>query len=302
MAIPDYQTIILPLLKFLADKKEHTRRSAIDHLSSVFSLTEEEKKELLPSGQQPIFDNRVGWARTYMKKAQLLETPKRGVMKITPRGLEALQKDLESINLEFLKQYPEFVEFKEVSKKEKVKVDILTETSSATPEELMESGYISVRQALAQELLDKVKSCSPSFFERLVVELLVNMGYGGSRQDAGKAIGKSGDGGIDGIINEDRLGLDNIYVQAKRWDEGIVGRPEIQNFVGALAGKKAKKGIFITTSRFSKSAWDYASQLEQKIVLIDGVQLTNYMIDFNVGVTKSAMYEIKKIDFDYFSD
>jgi len=303
MAIPDYESIILPLLKYIADGKEHSKREATDGLAKIFLLSDAERKELLPSGQQAVFDNRVGWARTYLKKAGLLESTKWGYFKITQRGLNVLQKQPPKIDVEFLKQFSEFVEFKKITKKKKMEVKGQAEfTTIQTPEELLETGYNMIRQELIQELLNKTKGCSPDFFERLVIELLINMGYGGSRQDAGKAIGKSGDGGIDGIINEDRLGLDNIYIQAKRWGEGVVGSPEIQKFVGALAGKKAKKGIFITTSTFSKNAIDYAASLENKVVLIGGEQLANLMIDFNVGVSKYGLYEIKKIDTDYFSE
>jgi restriction system protein len=303
MAIPDYESIILPLLKYIADGKEHSKREATDGLAKIFRLSDTERKELLPSGQQAVFDNRVGWARTYLKKAGLLESTKWGYFKITQRGLNVLQKQPPKIDVEFLKQFSEFAEFKKITKKKKMEVKGQAEfTTIQTPEELLETGYNMIRQELIQELLKKTKGCSPDFFERLVIELLINMGYGGSRQDAGKAIGKSGDGGIDGIINEDRLGLDNIYIQAKRWGEGVVGSPEIQKFVGALAGKKAKKGIFITTSTFSKNAIDYAASLENKVVLIGGEQLANLMIDFNVGVSKYGLYEIKKIDTDYFSE
>jgi restriction system protein len=297
MAIPDYQTMMLPLLKLAADEKEHFIHNAIDQLVRVFNLSEQERKELLPSGQQMIFDNRVGWARTYLKKAGLLESTKRGFFKITTAGLEALKQQPNEINVDFLKRYPGFVEFKETYKKDERE----TLDNTHTPEESLEYAYQRIKQDLAQELLNRIKSCSPEFFEKLVIELLLKMGYGGTIKDAGKAIGMSGDGGIDGIIKEDRLGLDIIYVQAKRW-EGSVGRPEIQKFAGALQGQRAKKGIFITTSFFSNDAKEYVSKIDNKIIIMDGEQLTQLMIDYNVGVSKTAEYEIKKIDSDYFEN
>lgn len=298
MAIPDFQTIMLPLLEFLSDRKEHSLREAIEYLADEFNLSDEERKELLPSGQQFTFDNRVGWARTYMKQAGLIETTKRAYFKISERGLQVLKEKPDAINVKYLERFPEFIEFR---KRRKVKKEEKTVSDESPPEELIESAYQSLRDDLAAELLQNVKNCSPSFFEKLVVDLLVKMGYGGTRKDAGQAVGKTGDGGIDGIIKEDRLGLDIVYIQAKRW-ENTVGRPEIQKFAGALQGMKAKKGIFITTSNFSKDAEKYVQDIESKIVLIDGETLANLMIDNNIGVSPSASYEIKKIDLDYFTE
>lgn len=304
MAIPDYQSIMLPLLKLLKDEKEHSLREVSEKLANVFNLSDDELKALLPSGQQAVFMNRVGWARTYLKKASLIESTKRSFFKISKRGIDVLKQSPSAINVKFLEQYPEFIEFKESSKKEK---NILSNneaeiTAQQTPEESLEYGYHKIRQNLAQELINRVKGCSPSFFEKLVVELLVKMGYGGSLHDAGKAIGKSGDEGIDGIIKEDRLGLDVIYIQAKRWDKGTVGRPEIQRFVGALHGQRAKKGIFITTSTFSNDAKDYVSKIDSKLVLIDGGELAQLMIDYGTGVSNVTSYDIKRIDSDYFEE
>jgi len=290
--IPDYQNIMLPLLKYMGDKKEHHIRDATEQLADEFNLAEDERKELLQSGQQTIFDNRVGWAKTYLKKAGLLESTRRGYFKITKRGLKVLEDRPNNIDIEYLKQYPEFIEFIKPPK-------IIFEEN--TPEELMEIGYQKLQYDLASELLHHIKKCSPIFFERLVVELLVRMGYGGSREDAGKAIGRIGDEGIDGIIKEDKLGLDIVYIQAKKW-ENLVSRSEIQKFAGALQGQKARKGIFITTSTFSKKAIEYVSKIDTKIILIDGTQLAKLMIENNVGVSKIASYEIKKIDLDYFME
>jgi len=231
MPIPDYQNIMLPLLKLARDKKEHLMREAIESISRTFNLTDTEKRELLPSGQQAIIDNRTGWARTYLKKAGLIESTRRGYFKITDRGLEVLKQNPPEINVKYLEQFPEFVEFKTLKRPKK--------RLPQTPLELIEDGYAKIRGDLAEELSKLVKASPPDFFERLVVKLLLKMGYGGSLREAGMAIGKSGDEGVDGIVKEDKLGLDNIYVQAKRW-EGTVGRPEIQKFVGALKGRKAK--------------------------------------------------------------
>ena len=298
MAIPDYQTIMLPLLQFAGDGKEHTLRETVEKLSDVFGLSAEEREVLLPSGQQTVFHNRVGWARTYMKKAMLLEAPRRSFFIISKRGKEVLASNPKRIDAEFLDQFAEFKEFKSLHY-EKTEVEL--PTTNDTPEEVLESAFLSLRQSLASDILQQIKSCQPRQFERMVVQLLVAMGYGGTLKDAGKAVGKSGDEGIDGIIKEDRLGLDIIYIQAKRW-EGTVSRPEIQKFAGALQGQRARKGIFITTSEFSKEAQEYVAKIDSKIVLIDGQQFAQFMIDHNLGVTPVANYEIKRIDSDYFSE
>ena len=299
--IPDYQSVMLPLLKYAGDKEEHHIRDAIERLADEFKLTEEERKELLPSGLQAIFNNRVGWAKTYLKKAGLLESPRRGYFRISDRGLNVLEKPPKEINVNYLEQYQEFIDFRGSSKPGESKLDGYLKYEDTTPEELIGIGHQKLQADLASELLDRIKDCSPSFFEKLVVELLVKMGYGGSRQDAGKAIGKSHDEGIDGIIKEDKLGLDIVYIQAKKW-ENPVSRPEIQKFAGALQGKRARKGIFITTSKFSKSSIDYVSMIESKIILIDGEQLTKLMIEHDVGVSTIASYIIKKMDSDYFME
>ena len=303
MPIPDYQSCMLPLLSFASDEQEHSLREAIENLAQHFALSEAEQSELLPSGQQFTFTNRVGWAVTYVKKAGLLAPTRRSYFKITSRGLEVLKENPSCINVKFLRRYKEFLDFQ--SKKSDDSKPIaalpLDESEEQTPEEAIETAYVRVRSDLASDLIQQIMACSPAFFERLVVDLLVKMGYGGSRKDAGRAVGKSGDGGIDGIINEDRLGLDVIYIQAKRW-EGNVSRPEIQKFVGALQGQRAKKGIFITTSDFTNEAVQYASMIDNKVVLINGETLATLMIDFNVGVSPVRAYEIKRIDSDYFTD
>lgn len=261
MPIPDYQSCMLPLLRFASDEQEHSLRDSIENLALHFSLSEAEQSELLPSGQQFTFTNRVGWAATYMKKAGLLAPTRRSHFKITPRGLEVLQENPSHINVKFLKRFSEFLDFQNKKSDDKTLTSIsVAESEEQTPEEAIESAYLRVRADLAGDLIQQIMACSPAFFERLVVDLLVKMGYGGSRKDAGKAVGKSNDGGIDGIINEDRLGLDVIYIQAKRW-EGVVGSPEIHKFAGALQGHHADKGIFITTSNFTKEAKQFVSQI-----------------------------------------
>lgn len=300
--IPGFQKFMLPLLKLASDKKEHSTNEALEQIALEFNLTEEQQNEMLPSGNQKVFSNRVFWAKSYLKMAGLIENTKRAHFKITERGLSTLKENLEEINIKYLKKFPDYLELSESWRKGNQGNDKEEEIQiPQTPEELLENSYQDIRKSLSQEILSKIKLCSPSFFEKLVVELLVKMGYGGSRSDAGKAIGKSGDEGIDGIIKEDRLGLDIIYIQAKRW-ENVVGRPEIQKFVGALAGQGAKKGIFITTSRFTNEAKDYIPRNETKIVLIDGGQLANLLIDHNLGVSIQVTYEIKKIDLDYFEE
>ena len=301
MAIPDFQSIMLPLMRLCADGKNHAISEATDALADQFSLTGDERKALLPSGVQEIFRNRVAWAKSHLKMAGLLEAPKRGVFKLSARGLEVLGENPPSINLKFLNQFPEYIEFRNTRREKTETNDDADTTSTGTPEEVLESSHEKIRDSLAVEILQKLKTCSPAFFERLVVEVIVKMGYGGTRQDAGRAIGKSGDGGIDGIIKEDKLGLDTIYIQAKRW-EGTVGRPEIQKFVGALTGLRARKGLFISTSTFTSDAVDYVSRVDMKVVLIDGETLAQLMIDHNVGVSTIATYELKKIDSDYFME
>ncbi|TRU10488.1 MAG: restriction endonuclease [Microcystis sp. Msp_OC_L_20101000_S702] len=306
MPIPDFQSIMLPLLKILADGKVYKYREIFEALVREFLVTEAERKEMLPSGQQEIFSNRVGWAKTYLKKAGLIESPQRATFVISEKGKEILSQNLDHIDTKFLRQFPEFQEFTRVNKQNEtitLESNLSTSDQEQNPEELLENSYQEIRQALATDLLFILRKLSPDAFEKLVVELLVKMGYGGSIRDAGKAVGKSGDQGIDGIIKEDRLGLDIIYIQAKRWaDNNAVGRPEIQKFVGALAGQGAKKGIFITTSYFTQEALEYAPRNEIKIVLIDGEELGQLMIDYNLGVSTKEIYEIKRIDHDYFGD
>lgn len=294
MAMPDFQQLMLPVLTIVGDGSEHQRQEIFENAARFFNLTHEERTHLLPSGKQYTFDNRAGWAITYLKKAGLLSSPSRGIIKITERGKEVLKSRPSEINKKFLEQFSEFRDFKKYQREKQPEP-----TSDLTPEEILENSSQELRNELSHELLERVKSCSPEFFERLVIDLLVAMGYGGSKSEAGQRVGKSGDGGIDGIIKEDKLGLDVVNIQAKRW-QNPVGRPEIQAFVGSLAGNRAKKGVFITTSKFTDGAIDYVSRIEQKVVLIDGEELSQLMIDHDIGVSEESRYIVKKIDLDYF--
>lgn len=301
MAIPDYQTVMLPLLEYLKDQREHNIREAIDFISSHFKLTEEEKKELLPSGQQPIIDNRVSWAKTYMLKAGLIESPKRGYIKITQRGLEFLSKKPNKIDVKFLEKFPEFLEFKTMRKEQsqnKSNIIEIEKEFKKTPDELMEEGFNLIQANLGQEILDKLRKSPSWFFEQVVLKLLSGMGYG-----EGKVTGKSGDGGIDGYIYQDKLGLDKILFQAKRFsEENPVSASMLRDFIGALATNDANKGVFITTSKFPKDAENIISRSPKPIRLIDAPKLVKLMIDFNIGVFVEKKYEIKKIDSDFFPE
>lgn len=311
MSIPDYQTLMLPLLTLAADGNEHRFRDAVEQLAGRFELSDDERATMLPSGTAPMFDNRVGWAKTYLKQAGLIDATQRGYFRITPRGTELLgTQPVQVDNAMLVEKYPEFRAFRSRRSESNgtLQPDLpmtspsqtpTPATLEATPEELFSQAYQRLRSNLEAEVLEQVKATTPAFFERLVIDLLVAMGYGGSRQDAGKAVGRSGDGGIDGIIKEDKLGLDVIYVQAKRW-EGTVGRPEIQKFAGALQGQRANKGVFITTSGFSREAHEYAGIIPSKIILVGGEQLAALMVDHNVGVSPVSRFEIKRVDSDYF--
>jgi restriction system protein len=284
----------------VSDGREHVTSNLIGHLADEFSLSAVDRNQLLPSGRQPTIDNRTAWAVTYLVEAVALERTGRGKIRITDRGRAILAESPTSIDYRFLMKFQEFQEFREASSTRSAVATPVT-PEAGTPEEQLEANYQTLRGSLAQDLLVRIKDCSPRFFEELVVDLLVAMGYGGSRKDAGQAVGQSGDGGIDGIIKEDRLGLDVVYIQAKRW-EASVGRPTIQAFSGSLDGFKAKKGVIITTSQFTDDAKEYAERIEKRIVLIDGQLLTQLMIDHGVGVTHVTSYEVKRIDLDYFPE
>lgn len=297
MSVPDFQSFFRPLLDLAADGREHSIQEARESISKAMALSEEDMNELLPSGTQRKFDNRVAWAKSYFVQAKVFESPRRGYFRITPRGQELHRQGHKRIDISILNQYPEFVEFH----KARVTKEEETEPSSETPEETLQKSYESIRSDLASQIVQRITNNSPHFFERLVVDLMVSMGYGGSRADAGRSIGGTGDEGIDGIIKEDRLGLDLVYLQAKRW-EGTVGRPEVQKFVGALHGKRAKKGVFITTGKFSDDAKKYVETIDPKVILIDGRMLAELMIDQGLGTTTTATYDVKRIDSDYFTE
>lgn len=305
MSIPTYEEIMLPLLRFIANGSTYDNRICEIELAKQFGLTDDEINQKLQSGKK-IFYDRLNWAKTYLRNAGLIEIPTRGKFKITQRGIDLLKENPEYIDAKFLLRYEEFREFIKRSKK-RFDVEVANTgdntIDSKTPQERMDEAYKEIRETLAQELLQKLLEVPFDKFEEIVLDLLINMGYGGSKQEAKKVTQKTGDEGIDGVINEDRLGLDRIYVQAKRWNGTAVGRPEIQKFVGALVGQGAKKGIFITTSSFTKEAMSYVEKNNDiKVILIDGMQLTEYMIDFNVGVSIQQNYEIKRIDSDYFEE
>ena len=296
--IPDYQTVMLPILRRLEAGQELSMADLVEQLSVEFQLTDEERQRMLPSGTSTYIGNRIGWARTYLKKAGLLDSPRRGFVQITDRGRKVLVEKPERVDTRFLTRFVEFREFHGQRREEDLEPQIAS-TPPSTPEEAFEGAYERLRQSVEADLLDRVKSLSPGFFEQLVVKLLVGMGYGGSIRDAGQAIGKSGDGGIDGIIKQDRLGLDAIYLQAKRW-EGVVGRPEIQKFAGALQGHRARKGVFITTSSFSKEAIEFVRMIDVKIVLIDGQTLASLMAEHSIGVSTVRNFPLLKVDPDFF--
>ncbi len=301
MTVPDFQSFFLPFLKLLSDGKEHSIRDMYDILADQLELSESDRQQVLPSGQMKTYVNRIGWTRTHLKKAGLIDSSKRGHFAITDRGREVLAQCPEKITVKSLQVFPEFQEFRQGN------VKLIPSTASTvveidrTPEEILQEAYLTLRSEIADEIIQLLKSSSPVFFERVVVDLLVSMGYGGSRKAAGKAIGGSGDGGVDGIISEDPLGLDNIYIQAKRW-ESNVGRPQVQAFAGSLEGFRSRKGVMITTSDFSKDARDYVTRIEKKIVLINGEMLAELMLDHNVGESEKERFVIKRIDTDYFDE
>jgi restriction system protein len=303
MSVPDFQSMMLPLLQFAQDGTEHAMSEARDAIARAFGLTDVDRRELLPSGVQRSLDNRVSWATHYLRHANLLVRTSRGKFAITGRGREVLDSPPPRIDIAYLRRYPEFVEFHTPRHEPDLSPGVDPNGGSApdTPEAILDRTHLAWKRAFADELLERVKACSPAFFEQLVVDLLSAMGYGGSRRDAAQAVGASGDGGVDGVIKEDRLGLDVIYVQAKRWD-GAVGRPVVQGFAGSLEGFRARKGIIITTSSFSQQAYEYVERIDKRIVLIDGAKLAGFMVDNGIGVTEVARYVVQRIDSDYFGE
>lgn len=308
MPVPDFQTLMLPVLQLAGNGELHRLSETVDIMCDRFGLSQAERNEMISSRKQPRIYNNVSWAITYLRAARLLESPWRGTFQITERGYQVLETNPERIDVQYLKRFPEFMEFytagrandREPSVRRNAQVNV-TLAENISPDERLEIGYRELQKALANELLERIKRCAPRFFEMLVVDLLVRMGYGGSAEDAGSAIGQSGDGGIDGVIKGDILGLDEVYIQAKRW-EGTVGAAVVRDFVGALEGRRARRGVLITTSKFTDDAGRYVERIEKKVVLIDGEQLAQYMIDFNVGVAEERRYIVKRLDENYFSE
>ncbi|TWT52000.1 restriction endonuclease [Allorhodopirellula solitaria] len=303
MAVPDFQSMFVPFLNAISDGQEHAIKDVANTIADQMELSQEDREEVLPSGSQRRLANRVGWARTHLKHAQLIEYTGRGVMKITPQGQEALAGKPAALTLKDLDQFPEHFSWhhKKAPDKPNSSSDVATDSDTLTPEERIANLTAELNSQLAEELLSQVRSMDPYKFEQLVVDLLFAMGYGGSRAEAANVTKASNDEGIDGIISHDRLGLDMIYIQAKRWQENI-GRKEIQAFVGALAGKQASKGVFITTSSFRRTAVEYAEAVTQKVVLIDGERLGALMIEYDIAVSRSQTFTLKKIDTDYFDE
>jgi restriction system protein len=303
MAIPDFQTLMLPVLQ-AAVGMEVNIGELVEKLADEFKLTEEERRQLLPSGRQTTFANRTHWAKTYLGKAGLIELTRRGYFKITSRGKEVLAKKPKRIDMKFLSQYDEFKVFRSRDRGEEPSVDTVTavvESATQTPDELIRGIHREIEQALKKELLDRILNAASSFFEKVVVELLLTMGYGGGREGAGRAIGGAGDGGLDGVIDQDALGLDRVYIQAKRYKlNNAVSENDIRAFAGSLEGAKATKGIFVTTSYFTEPARKFAEKVVKRIILIDGEQLASLLLRYDVGVRVETAFSIKKIDEDFF--
>lgn len=306
--IPNYQTLMLPVLQYAAQGEQRVPDLA-EKIADDLGLSDELRDEMLPSGKQRILHNRIHWAKFYMGKAGLLVSPSRGRFIASDAGREILNRNLDKINVALLLEKPEFQEFYKGDDKLEHGITTLSqntfvaEQNTETPEEQIESAYGSLNAALRADLLERITSNSSTFFEQLIVSLLVAMGYGGSHKNASEQLGRSGDGGVDGVINEDRLGLDRVYVQAKRYaSANTVGRPDIQGFVGSLVGLGANKGVFVTTSSFSQQARDFVRHLSQRIILVDGKMLTELMIEHKVGVRTQRVIEFKRIDEDFFSE
>ncbi len=303
--IPDFQKIMLPVLKSLADDQIKNSIDFRQYIVGKFNVTEEEQKIKTPSGKQLLLYNRIAWAVVYLKMADLIKNVERGKYKITELGISVLANPPEEINIALLKTFPKFNLNRNPQNQPDEENNLVVaneEPSEKTPDELIESGINQINTELSNSLLEQINNLSPYFFEELVVDLLLKMGYGGNDISSGEVTSKSNDEGIDGIIREDRLGLDKIYIQAKKWTANKIDRPEIQKFVGALEGKRAKKGIFITTSSFQKTAIEYASNVDASVVLIDGSLLTKLMIEYELGVTVENIYKVKKMDIDYFTE
>ena len=297
MPLPDFQSFLLPALRVFADGKPHGLKEAREQVSQQLQLDPDSRALLVADGRTPVYVSRTDWAITYLHRAGALARPERGVYQITERGRELLSRGFDKLTVKHLMEFPEFREFVQV----KIGPPPPPNGDDESPEERLASVWKQLRESLAKEILDKLRQVSPAYFEKIVVDLLVAMGYGGSVEDAASVLGRAGDEGIDGMIKEDKLGLDVVYVQAKRWSQNV-GRPEVQAFAGSLEGARARKGVFITTSDFTQDAREYVKRIEKKIVLIGGRQLAELMIDHDVGVTVAHTYKLKRLDSDYFEE
>jgi len=304
MSVPNFQQFLIPILKIASDGKIHTPREFEDGAAEMLHLTPEDRSLMLGSGSMTVLRDRTGWAYYHLYRAGLLDRPQRAKYQITKRGLEVLGEKPDGIDQKYMRRFPEYLEYLAPKVKDGDSVNavpaVIEEAAQQTPQGLIDSAYSVLQKKLAQDLLEQISTKSPAFFEELVVKLLVRMGYGGSQQDA-SVVGRSGDGGIDGLINEDRLGLDRIYVQAKRWKDKV-GTPQIRDFVGSLAGGGAHKGVFITTSSFQPGVVDYLRGVQHRVVLIDGQRLAELCIEFDLGVTVEGSYLIKRIDTAFFDE
>lgn len=311
MAIPDFQTLMLPVLRYMGDGARHSPREAIAALADQLGLSDDERAQRLQSGPTGVFANRVGWAVSYLKHAAVLASPERGRYVVTDRGRDILKSPPERITIAYLAEHsPEFREFratagtrrKIVMKAEWRQGDPAEPEDQRTPEEQIDAAERELRAALERDLLDRVKASSPDFFERIVLQLLLGMGYGGSLADAGQQLGRTGDDGVDGVIKEDPLGLDVVHLQAKRWIDKPVSRPDVQSFAGSLEGQRSRKGVFITTSKFTADAKEFVHRIDKRIVLIDGQELARLMIDHGVGVTEVRSFSLLRINDAYFEE
>lgn len=301
MPIPPFHELLMPLLKFMNDGRIRRHAEIVEFLGRHFAVSDAEFEELLPSGKQARFDNRVRWAVVHLRKAGLLASPKRGEILITDLGRQTVKSGITAIDVAYLERFPAYASFRSADIEPTEAAETSKRADEETPEESIGRIHATLRRQLADDILENVKACSPRFFERLVVELLSTMGYGRGLRDLAQVTGKSGDGGIDGVIREDKLGLDIVAIQAKRWDRSV-GRPEVQAFAGSLEGARSRKGVFITTSTFTRDARDYVKNIDKRIVLIDGEELAQMMIDYGVGVIDRETYTIKKLDAGFFAE
>ena len=302
MPVPKYYEFFPYVLEYLSDDNNHTMKEITEYCAKATKLTENDKRETISSGM-PVYTNRVGWARTYLSKAGLIERVARSTYHITATGKKAVEFGVQKVDLQYLRQFDSFNEFSNSKSTDKNKTEVVIEREES-PQEQIESAIRKINSSLLDDIMSEVLKMSPYDFENLVVRLLIKMGYGTLKQNPDAVTKKTGDEGIDGVVSADKFGFDSIYIQAKKWQTtSTVGRPEVQRFLGALAGQGATKGIFITTAHFSKEAIDFANkQLHQKIVLVDGEQLSKLMIEYDFGVSTVENYVVKRVDYDFFNN